>query len=525
MRARDRLQFLALGVSLVFLASALPSAACAESCESLSARYLSAVILGARSCMIRQLPLGRTCNVNNRSPNRGAKKVDLICPVGTTQRLDCSARQALVAAGLPYDTALVGSTYTHVCTAASCGNGVLELGEQCDDGNLTNGDGCSAICQLEGGACNDVCAGVVPVSGTTIKAERIASGLSNPLLVTAAPRDISRVFIVEQSGRIKIVKWGAMLPTPFLNVSSQVSCCGEQGLLGFAFHPDYVNNGRFFINYTNNAGDTVVAEHHVSANPDIGDTAEIVLLTIAQPFANHNGGHLAFGPDGYLYIGTGDGGSGGDPFGNGQSLNTLLGKILRIDVDSASPYGIPPTNPFAGSISGLDEIWAFGIRNPWRFSFDRLNGDLYIGDVGQGRFEEVDLQPALSSGGQNYGWNVVEGNGHCYPSGSGCDQTGMTLPIHEYDHSEGCSITGGNVYRGCKMPDLRGTYFYSDYCSAWVRTFEVSSGVATNHQDRTADLESSGVSINSVSSFGEDARGEMYIVDLGGEVFRIVPGP
>ncbi|HVM95832.1 MAG TPA: PQQ-dependent sugar dehydrogenase [Candidatus Acidoferrales bacterium] len=518
---------LQIAVSLLLLSGGLPSAALAvgESCESLSARYLSAVVLAARTCMVRNLPRGRQCTTNNRIPNLRANKVSAACAAGTTDRLDCTARQGIIASGLPYDTSLPGSGFTHICTSASCGNGVLEAGEQCDDGNVINGDGCSATCQLEGGACNDICAGVVPVSGTSIVAERVATGLTNPLLVTAPPRDVSRLFIVQQTGQIKILKWGAMLPTPFLDVSSEVSCCGEQGLLGLAFHPDFVNNGRFFIDYTDTMGNTVVAERRVSSNPDVSDVTETALLHVTQPFANHNGGHLAFGPDGYLYIGLGDGGSGGDPFGNGQNINQLLGKLLRIDVDSASPYGIPPTNPFAGATPGADEIWAYGLRNPWRYSFDRLNGDLYIGDVGQDRFEEVDYQPALSSGGQNYGWNVVEGNGHCYPSGSGCDQTGMTLPVLDYDHSNGCSITGGYVYRGCKMPDLRGTYFYGDYCSHFVRTLQISGGAATNLQDRTADIVSGGASIGSISSFGEDARGEMYIVDLGGSVFKIVPGP
>ncbi|MBI3784155.1 MAG: PQQ-dependent sugar dehydrogenase [Deltaproteobacteria bacterium] len=516
-----------LATCLVLWATSLPAVAAAatESCESLSARYLSAVVLAARTCMVRQLPRGLQCTSSNKLPNSRGNKVAAACPAGTTTRLDCTARQAIIASGLPYDSALPGSGFTHVCSTASCGNGTLEAGEQCDDGNVVNGDGCSATCQLEGGACNDVCAGVVPVVGTTIKAERIASGLSNPLLATAPPRDVSRLFLVQQGGQIKILKWGAMLPTPFLDVSSEVSCCGEQGLLGLAFHPDYVNNGRFFIDYTDTSGNTVVAERRVSSNPDVADTMETALLHVTQPFANHNGGHLAFGADGYLYIGLGDGGSGGDPMGNGQNINQLLGKLLRIDVDSASPYGIPPTNPFAGAIPGTDEIWAFGLRNPWRFSFDRLNGDLYIGDVGQNRFEEVDYQTALSSGGQNYGWNVVEGNGHCYPSGSGCDQSGMTLPVLEYDHSNACSITGGYVYRGCKMPDLRGTYFYGDYCSAFVRSFTISGGAVTNPQDRTAELASGGAAIGSISSFGEDARGELYVVDLGGSVFKIVPGP
>jgi glucose/arabinose dehydrogenase len=365
---------------------------------------------------------------------------------------------------------------------------------------------------------------VVPVSGTAIRAERIASGLSRPLFVTAPPRDVSRIFIVEKTGRIRILKWGALLPTAFLDVAALVSSGSEQGLLGLAFHPQYADNGRFFINYTDTSGNTVIAEYRVSANPDVADaTSAQVVLQVPQPYANHNGGHLAFGPDGYLYIGLGDGGSAGDPLGNGQNPSTLLGKMLRIDVDRGAPYSVPPTNPFVGSDPPLDEIWALGLRNPWRYSFDRVTGDLYIADVGQNRYEEINFQPASSSGGENYGWNIVEGNGHCYPSGSSCNQTGLTQPIHEYDHSQGCSVTGGYVYRGCKMPDLRGTYFYGDFCSAFVRSFRVVGGSAVDHQDRTAELESSGVSIDQIASFGEDARGELYIADLGGEVFKIVP--
>ncbi|MCX8072877.1 MAG: PQQ-dependent sugar dehydrogenase [Candidatus Binatia bacterium] len=509
---------------LLLSLAALPGRALAvETCASASAKYVSAVILAARNCLVRQLPQGRSCTPNNRIPNLRAQRVQSFCPSDTVARLACTARQALLPTGLPYSS-LIGSGFTHVCTTAACGNGVLEPGEQCDDGNTTGGDNCSPTCQIEGGACNDVCAGVVPVPGTAIRAERIASGLSRPLLLTAPPRDVSRLFIVEKTGRIRILKWGALLPTPFLDISALVSSGSEQGLLGLAFHPQYADNGRFFINYTDTAGNTVVAEYRVSSNPDIADPTPVqVILQVSQPYANHNGGHLAFGPDGYLYIGLGDGGSAGDPQGNGQNPATLLGKMLRIDVDHAAPYAVPPTNPFVGAGPPLDEIWALGLRNPWRYSFDRITGDLYIADVGQNRFEEINFQPASSPGGENYGWNIVEGNAHCFPSGSTCDQTGLTQPIHEYDHSQGCSVTGGYVYRGCKMPDLRGRYFYADFCTAFVRSFRVVSGVATDHQDHTAELESSGVSIDQVASFGEDARGELYIADLGGEVFKIVP--
>lgn len=512
---------------LALFALVLPRIAPAvETCASASAKYVSAVILAARNCLVRQLPQGRDCTPNNRIPNLRAARVQSFCPGDALPRLVCTARQALLPTGLPY-TSLAGSGFTHVCTSTACGNGILEPGEQCDDGNTTGGDNCSPTCQIEGGACNDICAGIVPVSGTAIRAERIASGLSRPLYVTAPPRDVSRLFVVEKTGRIRVLKWGALLPTPFLDVSALVSSGSEQGLLGLAFHPRYAENGRFFVNYTNTSGNTVIAEYRVSPDPDVADpNSARIVLQVNQPYANHNGGHLAFGPDNYLYIGLGDGGGAGDPQANAQNPATLLGKMLRIDVDGGTPYGVPPTNPFVGAGPPLDEIWALGLRNPWRYSFDRVTGDLYIADVGQNRYEEIHFQSATFAGGENYGWNIVEGNGHCYPSGSSCDQSGLTQPIHEYDHSQGCSITGGYVYRGCKMPDLRGTYFYGDFCSAFVRSFRVIGGVAVDHQDRTAELESSGVSIDQIASFGEDARGELYIADLGGEVFRIVPaGP
>jgi cysteine-rich repeat protein len=512
-------------VLAIKLAGAAPAAAAITTCESASADYISSVITSARVCLQRLVPIGRACTSRNRAPDRRANKVNTLCPSGTVARLACTAREAIVSAGLSYAT-LPGSGFTHLCLGTTCGNGITEPpGEQCDDGNVTNGDGCSATCQLEAPACNDVCAGIDPVAGTTITSQRIVSGLSQPLFVTAPRGDVTRIFIVEKTGHIKIMKFGTLLGTDFLDIHTKVSSGSEQGLLSLAFHPDYANNGRFFVDYTNTAGDTVVAEYHVSPNPDIADSTETVILGVTQPFSNHNGGEVTFGPDGYLYIGLGDGGSGGDPLGNGQNKDTMLGKLLRIDVDSGSPYTSPPTNPFFGATPGLDEIWAFGLRNPWRFSFDRQNGDLYIADVGQNLWEEVDYQPALSGGGENYGWNIMEAN-HCFNPSSGCDQTSLTLPVVEYSHSEGCSVTGGYAYRGCKMPDLRGTYFYGDWCAAFIRTFEIVGGVATNLQDRTADLApGGGITIDQITSFGEDARGELYITDQGGEVFKIVPGP
>jgi glucose/arabinose dehydrogenase len=339
--------------------------------------------------------------------------------------------------------------------------------------------------------------------------------------------------VVEQPGRIRIVANDTVLPEPFLDIVDQVSCCGERGLLSVAFHPQYASNGRFFVYYTDNGGNLVISRFQVSSDRDRADDgSERVLLTIPHPGAsNHNGGQLAFGPDGHLYVGTGDGGGGGDPDENGQDLTSLLGKLLRLDVNvETQPYhAVPPTNPFAGATAGRDEIWAFGLRNPWRFAFDRATGDLYIGDVGQDAWEEIDVQPASSSGGENYGWDVFEGT-HCFepdPAPSCPAPSGFTMPVIEYAHFGQCtSLTGGYVYRGCRMPDLHGTYFYSDYCHPFFRTFRgVSGGTAQNTANRTSELAATDPPVTSVSTFGEDARGEIYFADGDGRIFRIEPAP
>lgn len=419
------------------------------------------------------------------------------------------------------------------CTI-TCGNGTVDGIEECDDGGNANGDGCDSTCQLENTSA--VCAGIPTTAGTALHAVRIANGLTLPNTIAAPRLDPNRLFVVEKTGRIRLIKNGSLLPTAFLNLSAKVTpgsnnFGSEQGLLGLAFHPNYESNGRFFVNYTDLSGDTVVSRFQVSGNPDIADTTETILLTISQPFANHNGGNILFGPDGYLYVGMGDGGSGGDPLESGQTDATLLGKMLRLDVDvnTAPFHAAPASNPHFGDPSPFDLIWAKGLRNPWRFSFDRANGDLYIADVGQGSWEEIDWVPGTSTGAENYGWDIFEGT-HCYdpePDFMMCPAPGgYVMPVVEYDHGVGCSTTGGFVYRGCAMPDLHGTYFYSDYCTAFIRTFEISGGAATNEQDRTADVApGGGLSIDSVVSFGEDARGEMYIADQGGEIFKIVPQP
>ena len=354
-----------------------------------------------------------------------------------------------------------------------------------------------------------------PPPPVTIRYElqSVVSGLTNPLDLQVPPDGSARLFIVEQEGFVRVVQSGVLVATPFLDIRSRVTSGGERGLLGLAFHPNYGGNRRFFLNYTRTFGgqlQSVVAEYQTSAtDSNAADPTERILLTLDQPFDNHNGGQVVFGPEGYLYIGFGDGGSGGDPLANGQNLGTLLGKILRIDVDSALPYAVPPDNPFVGQAGAREEIWAFGLRNPWRFSFDRTNGRLFVADVGQDSFEEVDL---VTKGG-NYGWNIMEGT-HCYQPPAGCDTTGLDLPIVDYSHSEGNSVTGGYVYRGTLNPELRGLYFFGDFITGRIWTLtETSPGVWT----RALLLDT----ILNISSFGLDPAGELLVVDYSGAVYRL----
>lgn len=339
-----------------------------------------------------------------------------------------------------------------------------------------------------------------------------ASGFNAPVAITNAHDGSNRLFIVEQSGTIKIINNGTVVASPFLNISSLVRSGGEQGLLGLAFPPNFSSKKYFYVDYTNNAGvgNTVIARYPLTSNANVADSAAgTTLLTITQPFANHNGGQLEFGPaDGFLYIATGDGGSGGDPFNNAQSKSSLLGKILRIDVESgAQTYTIPTTNPFN------NEVWAYGLRNPWRFSFDRVTRELYIADVGQNTTEEINVQPP-GRGADNFGWKIMEGS-HCF-IGSTCNRSGLILPVSEYDHSEGdCSVTGGYVYRGNEFTELQGIYLYSDFCSGKLRalrkngtTWESKVLIDTPFQ---------------ISSFGEDEAGNLYFSDLGsGTIYKIV---
>jgi glucose/arabinose dehydrogenase len=347
-----------------------------------------------------------------------------------------------------------------------------------------------------------------------IALEEVAAGFEQPLYATHSGDGTGRLFVVEQTGAVRIVAGDRVEAEPFLDLSDLVVAGSEQGLLGLAFHPSYEDNGRLFVNYTNLDGDTVVAEYSAEggrAEPSSGR----VLLTIEQPFSNHNGGALAFGPDGYLYIATGDGGSAGDPLDNGQSLGTLLGKLLRIDVDATTgdlPYGIPDDNPFVGRDGARPEIWAYGLRNPWRFSFDAITDELWVGDVGQAGLEEIDR--ARGGGGINFGWNVMEGNA-CFEPASGCDRSELVLPVAQYSHDLGCSVTGGYVYRGRAQRALRGVYLFSDYCSGTIWGLDAAQPGAG-----VARLLESG---RAVSSFGVDEAGELYLTDLdSGTLFRIV---
>src|SRR5690606_13651608 len=299
-------------------------------------------------------------------------------------------------------------------------------------------------------------------------------------------------------------------------IRGRIQSGGEQGLLGLAFHPSYGGNGWFYVNYTDTNGDTRIERYQVTADPYVADPASArLVLAIPQPFANHNGGMITFGPDGALYIATGDGGGSGDPGDNGQRLSSLLGKILRIDVDTQEPYAIPTDNPFRNVTAARGEIWAYGLRNPWRFSFDFEADRLFIADVGQNSWEEINVVPA-SRAGVNYGWSIMEGR-HCF-NASGCNTTDMTLPVLEYPNGdEGCSVTGGYVYRGDAIPELRGHYFYSDFCGGWIRSFRVSGSTITDEQEWDVG------NIGMVLSFGEDAASELYVLTrggAGGRVFR-----
>jgi glucose/arabinose dehydrogenase len=369
---------------------------------------------------------------------------------------------------------------------------------------------------------------IVPPPPVTPAIETVVSGLDFPVFATSPPGD-DRLFVVEKPGYIRIVRNDTLEPGVFLDVHTLVSSGSEQGLLGLAFDPDYASNGLFYVYYTDTGGDSHVVEYSVSADPDVADAGSARnILTVSQPFSNHNGGMIMFDPDGYLLIGLGDGGSGGDPYETGQNNTDLLGSLLRIGVagddfpgDSTRNYTIPPDNPYVGK-SGADEVWAYGLRNPWRYSIDTETGLLYIADVGQSAWEEVDVA-ASDAAGLDYGWDNYEGN-HCYndPSGAtNCSTTGLTFPVYEYSHSEGCSITGGYVYRGSELPDLQGHYFFADYCAGELRSFRYVNGTVDSDQNWSAELGNLG----RVTSFGVDSSNRLYIMNSAGDLMRLTAAP
>jgi len=353
-----------------------------------------------------------------------------------------------------------------------------------------------------------------PLQGLAL--ETLATGLSRPTFATALPGD-QRIFVLEAVGRVQIIDQASGLrPEPFLNIRNKVGSASiEQGLLGLAFHPDFPTDSRFFVYYTDRSDNSVVAEYRVSEDPNLAvATEEKLILELQQPDIRHNAGMLAFGPDGYLYIGTGDGGVGGARV-NGQNPSTLLAAILRIDVDGGDPYGVPVDNPFADGIDGAPEVWAYGLRNPWRFSFDLVDGLIYIGDVGQQEREEINAVP-IEPDGYNFGWPSVEGT-RCFFE-SGCDPADYVVPVLDYTHDTGLSVTGGYVYRGASIPELAGHYFYADWVRAWIRSFRLAGGAVTDEQDWTAEL-----APGQINSFGLDGEGELLIATWDGAVARIVP--
>jgi glucose/arabinose dehydrogenase len=396
---------------------------------------------------------------------------------------------------------------------------VIDADPNAPDADLTAPDGSTPSCD--------------PVQGTpTLAADEIGAGLTDPVDLKSPPGD-SRIFVVLKGGEIKIIKGDDnVLDTPFLDVTNLLpnQIANEQGLLGLAFHPQYAQNGRFFIFYTDANEDEVVAEGtRSSSNPDQANPTVKPLLTVPDFASNHNGGWIDFGPDGFLYVGIGDGGNADDPQGNGQKLTVLLAKILRLDVNTAGTAKPAAGNPFINDANeNKKKIWAYGVRNPWRDSFDRKTGDLYIADVGQDSFEELNVQPADSTGGVNYGWNTMEAK-HCFDPPTGCDQSGLTLPVHEYPQKTppggggtAASITGGYVYRGCKMPGLDGTYFFADqaFKEFYSLKWDGGSGIT--------DLKSYPQFFQyRVTTFGQDVNGEILFVDYGGDgkVYRIIPQP
>ena len=374
----------------------------------------------------------------------------------------------------------------------------------------------------------------------------IADGYKKPVFITSYPNNAKLLYIVEQAGLIKIINDGKKLSRPFFDINKRVVNPNrpgdERGLLGFAFHPNHTNNGKFYINYMDNDGNTIVSEFSTNSELRANHKSERIILKLKQPYGNHNGGDIQFGPDGYLYISIGDGGKAGDPLNAGQDLSSLFGKIIRIDIEQ-EPYGIPKSNPFFGQKDKREEIWAWGLRNVWRFSFDKQTGDKYLADVGQNKWEEVNFEPASSKGGLNYGWRIMEAN-HCYDPKENCPTEGLIKPIIEYPNDanhpafafriieelsfsetdvEGCSVTGGYVYRGQKIKSMQGQYIFGDYCSGNIWTLKVVNGKAINFKNRTEEINIGGGEFTTyISSFGQDSDGEIYIIDYNGGIYKLI---
>ena len=447
---------------------------------------------GALDVAVSGLPGGATPNVT------------VLGPGGFSRTLTASQTLEQLAPG----------PYTVTAASVTVGESVYRATVAAAGGSGTPSAGTLAV-QVRSGATAAVTA---TYSLLQLALELVASGLSNPVHL-ASPTGDARLFVVEQPGRVRVLRNGQLLATPFLDIAARVRSGGEEGLLSVAFDPAFATNGFFYVYFTNTAGDIAVERYSAPAGADVASPTPTSVLTIPHPtFGNHNGGLLAFGPDGMLYLGTGDGGGGGDPFGNARNLASLLGKLLRLDVRTL-PYTVPPTNPFVGQAGRRGEIWAYGLRNPWRFDFDTPGGAasgamLYVADVGQGAWEEVNVAPA-GSGGLNYGWNTMEGT-HCYPADVACNVAGLHLPAIEYDHGQGCSITGGYVYRGAALPELAGHYFYSDYCGGWLAS--MTGNAAGNYTTRRWDVPN----VGNVTSFGEDAAGELYLLSAAGTVHRLV---
>ena len=374
----------------------------------------------------------------------------------------------------------------------------------------------------------------------------IADGYKKPVFITSSPNNAKLLYIVEQAGLIKIINDGKKLSRPFFDINKRVVNPNrpgdERGLLGFAFHPNHTNNGKFYINYMDNDGNTIISEFSTNSELRADHKSERIILKLKQPYGNHNGGDIQFGPDGYLYISIGDGGKAGDPLNAGQDLSSLFGKIIRIDIEQ-KPYGIPKSNPFFGQTNKRGEIWAWGLRNVWRFSFDKQTGDKYLADVGQNKWEEVNFEPASSKGGLNYGWRIMEAN-HCYDPKENCPTEGLIKPIIEYPNDanhpafafriieelsfsetdvEGCSVTGGYVYRGQRIKSMQGQYIFGDYCSGNIWTLKVVNGKAINFKNRTEEINIGGGEFTTyISSFGQDSDGEIYIIDYNGGIYKLI---